>query len=416
MKKWLIMICSMGFLSSEVGAQDVQAAFTLDSRSGYTTNPFLNPYLSEWDRSGNTGYISITPIGQFAISGNRFSSDLTAGGVYNPFFDDRSDWSGAFSMANVRYRLNDRLSIGLEGGGSYFSTQYERQLYWVQPVLNWSLGTFTQLRVRAGSTFRKLDGEMLEEDGSFSRFDNYSLELETWRGFQWQFRGSLYGDLNDPIGNIGLRTSLNYWQSASWQFSVQAGLEQFQYTVLTDTGGGNGGPPFGGPAPGGEEVSDEADRIFRVGAGATYRINSNLALTANADLMNYFSTAMEEAPVDLHFSAGVRYNFSPRLGRSRGATTEWKQNDSQVVLLRLNYSGDGQLYIIGDFNDWEQPGVPLSRQERNRYVAELSLEPGAYEYKILLIEGEEKRWIDFSDDTYTVLDGFGGENGLIFID
>lgn len=416
MKKWLIMICSMGFISSEVIAQDLQAAFTLDSRSGYTTNPYLNPYVSEWDRSGNSGYISLTPIGQFALSGNRFSTDITAGAIYNPFFDDRNDWTGAFSMANIRYRLNNTFSIGLQGGGSYFSTQYEQQLYWIQPVLNAALGTFTQLRLRAGSSYRKLSGELVEVEEDFSRFDNYSIELETWRGFQWQFTGALSGDLNDPTGNIGFRSSLNYWQSANWQFSVQAGLEQFQYSILTDGGGVNGRPPIGGPAPGGEEVSDEADRIFRIGAGTTYRITPTLALTANADLMNYFSTAMEEVPLDAHFSAGIRYTFAPRLGRSRGASTEWKQNDKQVVLLKLNYSGDGQLYIIGDFNDWEQPGVALSRRERNRYVAELALEPGAYEYKILLIESDEKRWIDFSDDTYTVQDGFGGENGLIFID
>jgi hypothetical protein len=44
------------------------------------------------------------------------------------------------------------------------------------------------------------------------------------------------------------------------------------------------------------------------------------------------------------------------------------------------------------------------------------LEPGAYEYKILLLEGESENWIEFTDETLTVSDGFGGENGLIVIE
>jgi len=165
-----------------------------------------------------------------------------------------------------------------------------------------------------------------------------------------------------------------------------------------------------------DEVSDEADRIFRTGIGTTYRLNSGIAFNVNADYLNYFSTAMDEVLTDFHISAGVQFSLSKPLGRSSGATAEWKQNDTQVVLLKLNYSGDGQLYILGDFNDWEQPGIPLIRQKKNRYAVELSLDTGAHEYKILLMEGDEEVWIDFSDDTYTVSDGFGGENGLIFID
>jgi len=44
------------------------------------------------------------------------------------------------------------------------------------------------------------------------------------------------------------------------------------------------------------------------------------------------------------------------------------------------------------------------------------LDSGAYEYKILLVEGDAEKWLELSEDTFTVNDGFGGENGLIIID
>lgn len=415
MKNWLIMICSLGIIPSNLLAQNWQSALSVDARTGYTTNTYLNPFVSEWDRSVDTGYLFLSPIGQLAYTGNNFSGDLTAGAVYNSFFDDREGWTGGFSTARIRYHFSNSFSATVDGGGSYFSTIYDRSLFWVQPGFNWSFSTFSQLRVKAGPAYRKLSGILIEEEQDYLRFNSYSAEIQHWRNFQWQFRGAVYGNLEDITGNIGFRGSAEYWRSRNWQISFRAGLEQFRYEMMLD-GGGNGGLPIGGVTPGGNEVSDEADRIFRTGIGTTYRLNSGIAFNVNADYLNYFSTAMDEVLTDFHISAGVQFSLSKPLGRSSGATAEWKQNDTQVVLLKLNYSGDGQLYILGDFNDWEQPGIPLIRQKKNRYAVELSLDTGAHEYKILLMEGDEEAWIDFLDDTYTVSDGFGGENGLIFID
>lgn len=83
----------------------------------------------------------------------------------------------------------------------------------------------------------------------------------------------------------------------------------------------------------------------------------------------------------------------------------------------LNNEWEGQPYITGDFNKWAYPGVPLTREGADQYAVSLSLEPGAYEYNILLIneDDEKESWIDFTDDTHTVKDGFGGENGMLFV-
>jgi hypothetical protein len=415
MRKFLIAVSSLFLIPLQGMSQDWQSLIMLDSRSGYTTNTYLNPFLSEWDRSGGVAYMMFSPIGRLAMNTDHFSSDLTSGFVYQPFFDERDAWSGLFAIWGARYRVADRVSLGIETGGSRFSTFMKRDLFWVQPVLTWSPNLFTQVRFKAGSSFRMLSDDTTEEEQNVQRFDNYSFEFETWPNFKWQLRSSLFGNLDDPAASIGLRASADYWVTRSLQFNVSAGLERYQYQVLMQNGG-PGGPPIGGPGGGGDQLLDEADRLLRAGTGAAYQINRNIALNLQADYLNYFSSATNESVSDVHLSAGVRLSLFPKIGERGKADVEWRQNDSQTVILKLNHSGSGQLYILGDFNDWDHPGIPLSQQSRNRYAVQLSLPAGVYEYKILLIDGSEEKWIDFSDDTYTVSDGFGGENGLIFID
>lgn len=393
-------------------SQNWQSVFMLDSRSGYTTNTYLNPYLAEWDRSAEVGYLMFSPIGQLAFNTARFSTDFTAGAVYKPFFDERDDWSGVFGMMGVRYRISDSVTAGLESGGSQYSTFLDRDQYWIQPVVRWSPNLFTQVRLKAGSSFRKLSGEIGEEEQAMQRFDSYTFEFETWPNFQWQLRSSIFGNLDDPAANIGLRASVDHRITRTLQFSLNGGLERYQYQIITENGGG---PPIGGPG-GGSQIFDEADRLLRTGIAANYQMHKNVSVGLQADYLNYYSSATGESLGDVHVSAGIRLSLFPKIGGRGKADVEWKQNDTQTIILKLNYSGSGRLYLLGDFNDWEQPGIALSQQARNRYAVQLSLTPGIYEYKILLIEGSEEKWIDFSDDTYVVPDGFGGENGLIFID
>lgn len=413
MKNWMIVMSGFVFIPAHAKAQDWQGVLMLDSRSGYTSNTYLNPYLSEWDRSSGTGYIMTAPIGQWFYYTENTYAETSAGAIYSPFFDDRDNWGGVFSTALFRVNVSNSLSAGIEGGASRFSTSFSRELYWIQPAVTWSPGMFTQLRLKAGSAFRKLDNEEFEEQQGFFRFDTYAIEFETWSGFRWRFHSQLYGSLDDITGNTGLRSNAEYHHTRNVQFSVRTGLERYQYLMMTE----NGGFPIGGPGqPNGVEFSEETDKIFRLGVGSRYRVNQRVAFTVNADYLNYFSSVSDETLSDMHLSAGVQLTLLNRNSRSRGATAEWKLNDTQLVALRIQYSGDGQLYILGDFNDWEQPGIPLRKQSRNRFVADLALDPGAYEYKILLIDDDGESWIDFSDDTFTVSDGFGGENGLIIID
>lgn len=413
MKKILPAMVLLACLPVKSFSQDWQAVFLLDSRSGYTGNTYLSPYLAEWDRSGKSGYFLIAPLGQVAFASDRFSADFTGGYVFQPFFDDRDSWNGLFGSFTSQFRLSDKVSAGVETGASRFDTVIERDLIWVQPFILFSPSLFTQLRLKTGSSFRTMYNFDTEGGDVDDRYDSYTIELETWPDFRWQLRSSLYGSISDPAANIGFRFSANHRVNRSLKFLINTGLERFGYSVTTDTGGG-GFPPIG--APGGQQTVTEADIILRAGLGTSWQLNKNLTLMIQGDVLNYSSSATGDSFSDIHVSGGVRIAMFPSFSGKNKAKVDWKANGSQSVILKLNYKGDGRLFITGEFNDWEKPGIALSHQTGNRYAAQLSLEPGVYEYKILLVEGSDERWIDFSDDTYTVSDGFGGTNGLIFID
>jgi len=415
MIKQLFIWLLLSFIPCIGYSQSIDKLLLLDSRTGYTTNTYLNSMLSDWNRDINTGYSTLSPIGNLFWGSGKFSTDLTAGTSYSKFLDGSDDWSSFFALLNTRYRINNKLSAGFETGGSYYSTLFDRSIYWIQPVLSYSPTLFTKINFKAGPSFRKVNADAETESFGHEQFNNYSIELESWPTLKWQLRAGVFGDLDNPAESLGARVSSDFNISKNWNLSFRTGLERYKYQILTDGGGGGGFPPGGGPGNQ-ETIQDEADVLFRGSAGMKYQINSTFDVSLNTDYLNYYSTITEESVSDIHASIGLRVTLFNSNRHTSGADVELSQNGSQTILLNLKYSGDGQLYILGDFNDWEKPGIPLSKQRKSRYAAQLSLDAGAYEYKILLVEDGEEEWIELTDDAFTVSDGFGGENGLIFID
>jgi len=415
MKKWMVILISVLFIPLDVFGQEWDTLLLLDGRTGYTSNTYLNPMLSEWSRENDTGYGTITPMGNIFISKDQFSADLTAGGAYSQFTDDRDAWSSLFLLLNANYRIANRWGLGIETGRSDYSTQLNRSIYWVQPVLSFSPSLFTRVNLKAGPSFRKLNIENETESTSYEQFNNYAVEFETWPTFRWQLRLSLFGDLDNPAESLGARASSDINLTRNWDMNLRAGIERYRFQIMTDGGGGGGFPP--GNNPGNETATtDEADILYRISAGVKYRINSIWEASVSTDFLNYYSTVTEESVSDIHASIGFRVTLFNSSRHTDEARVEVRQNGTQSIFLNLKYDGEGHLYILGDFNDWQKPGIPLVKQRRNRYAAQLSLDAGAYEYKILLVEGEEEKWLELSDDTFTVNDGFGGENGLIITD
>jgi hypothetical protein len=77
----------------------------------------------------------------------------------------------------------------------------------------------------------------------------------------------------------------------------------------------------------------------------------------------------------------------------------------------LHEPGAQQVRLAGDFTGW-QARVPLARADGGRWVAELRLAPGQYEY-VFVIDSE--RWIEDPAATRFRDDGFGRRNALLTV-
>ncbi|MEX0928104.1 MAG: glycogen-binding domain-containing protein [Balneolales bacterium] len=410
MKKSILFLVILFFLPFVGSAQQWQGQFTIDSRAGYSTNTLLNPFSGEWNRSSGSGYGLVAPMGQLSWTGKYYSADMSGGGVFEPYFDGRETLRGGFALMNFRRRLGSSWSVGAETGGSYFSRTLDRGMAWVQPTISWSPTLFSQVRLKAGSTFRGYS-----QADFIDRFDLYGLEYEVWPTFTWKISSGVYGNMDNPTGNLSFLINTEHHITESLRFSARLTADRYIYELIQEGGGNGPGSPFAGTGDGEGSVFNETDRLLRAGITGRLRLSQSFSVSLNLDHLSLHSSAAEGTPMDYHFSTGVQYTFTPRLNSRGTAQAQWDQREKQTVSLKINYSGDGQLYLIGDFNDWENPGIALSRQSSKSYVTQLELPTGSYEYKILLIEGSEKRWIEFSEDTYTIPDGFGGTNGLVFI-
>ncbi|MFH5885059.1 glycogen-binding domain-containing protein [Halalkalibaculum sp. DA3122] len=409
------------FIAGRAHAQQWQTVLYFDSRVGFSSNTYLNPYFSEWDRSVESGYGTVSLMGQTAWFDEKNVAEFTGNAVWEPYFGNDDTWKGFLGMANYRRSLSDNLTGGIETGGSYFSSSFSRTLWWAQPALSWHITPFSSLRIKAGTSYRQYDNYVVDSTrvNSQDQTGIYAVEFETWPSFRWQLSAGLYGSLETlPSVGEGFRSTVSAARlfEGGTQLRLTAGLEQYQNEfTATAPDGGSGFPPVGGSA-GGSETVEKTNRLFRLGIEGSYPVSNRISLFLNAEGLHYQSGASAGSLRDLQVAGGVRLSFEPdRRSGGRRIEPEW-QNSASRQHVYIRYAGEGQLYLVGDFNNWERPGIPLVEQENNRYMAELSLETGAYEYKVLKVLGEEEEWISFSDNVYTVNDGFDGTNAMLLIE
>ncbi|MDZ7693351.1 MAG: hypothetical protein U5K69_19915 [Balneolaceae bacterium] len=197
MRLGVMVMLLASVIPQTVFAQQWQTVLSVDSRVGYSTNTYLNPYFSEWDGSANSGYGTFSVTGQTAWFDDKNMAEFTGALVYEPFLGSRSTWSGGLALLNYRRNLTDDLSGGIESGASYFGSNFSRTLLWAQPVLSWSPSLYTNVRVKAGSSYRQYQNYPTDSTAvdSKTRIDHYALEIETWPSFRWKLSGGLYGRL-----------------------------------------------------------------------------------------------------------------------------------------------------------------------------------------------------------------------------
>ena len=68
-----------------------------------------------------------------------------------------------------------------------------------------------------------------------------------------------------------------------------------------------------------------------------------------------------------------------------------------------------EVRVTGDFTRWSREGIPLSHDGAGGWRTILSLDPGDYQYR-LLVDGE---WANPADATDRVANPFGSENCVL---
>ena len=399
---------------SPAEAQQLETRLSVSGNSGVVSNTFLTPVLGEWDRSATAAYYSFMPTGTFSWTAPGRSIQVMAGGQVFDQLDKRPTWFGGLSNLTVSQRLTQNWTAETTGGLNHFQSDYTRNMQWAHVKVNRLLSTFTKASVQAGVSWRHYT---FEEETSSDRYDTYGLELEHWLGFNWNISGrflSSFAHITDPTQGFSTAVTVGYRPVSDVSLSLRLSVDQYTDEFRLD-GEGGAAPPEGDQT---DETFVIEDQIFRGSINGRYNLNRNVALTGRVSGLGWSSSTDDQLLTDYEVTAGVEVSITPDFSTGDELREVFWENLSadEPSVIEVRYRGEGRLYITGEFNDWEEPGIPLREVSRNRYRAEIDMTAGSHEYKIRVRRDDEGEWLDLPESTPTVDDGFGGRNGRIIVD
>jgi len=79
------------------------------------------------------------------------------------------------------------------------------------------------------------------------------------------------------------------------------------------------------------------------------------------------------------------------------------------VSLELVKPGAKQVFVAGSFNEWKPEKTPLAPSGNGRWVGDLTVRPGRYEY-LFVVDGQ---WIPDPNAKESVANPFGGKNSVL---
>ena len=82
---------------------------------------------------------------------------------------------------------------------------------------------------------------------------------------------------------------------------------------------------------------------------------------------------------------------------------------SNRVSLELVRPDAKHVYVAGSFNGWKPESTPLSPAGNGRWVGDLSVKPGRYEY-LFVVDGQ---WLPDPNAKESVRNPFGGLNSVL---
>lgn len=88
-----------------------------------------------------------------------------------------------------------------------------------------------------------------------------------------------------------------------------------------------------------------------------------------------------------------------------------RKSTARRIPISIRLEGAIGVVITGDFNRWDENGVPLSYDGRGIWRTALDLMPGEYQYR-LIVDG---KWRDDPEAEKRVPNPFGSENCVLVV-
>ena len=105
-----------------------------------------------------------------------------------------------------------------------------------------------------------------------------------------------------------------------------------------------------------------------------------------------------------------------RLAKRRPSKSPGEISDSDAgtkgsgrVSLEYLNSAAQRVFIAGTFNDWNPCAHALTALEHGKWAVELTLEPGRYEYRLVV----DDQWTDDPRATEQIANPYGGTNSVL---
>ena len=101
-------------------------------------------------------------------------------------------------------------------------------------------------------------------------------------------------------------------------------------------------------------------------------------------------------------------------GSQAGGPKEVKKKvkaDIRKVIFRLKSPKARQVFLVGDFNDWDVLANPMQKDREGLWETTLILQTGRYEFKFLV----DGRWRESRGDEFTALNKYGSLNNVVVV-
>ena len=95
----------------------------------------------------------------------------------------------------------------------------------------------------------------------------------------------------------------------------------------------------------------------------------------------------------------------------KGATAKKKTETTPSTEFTLHAPNASEIYVAGDFNDWNSTQLPLRKFKGDIWKKSMKLKPGRYEYKFV-VDGD---WWTDPQNPDRQATPFGAENSIVTV-